>query len=125
MPMRILNLFLLLSLVLVGPMLMAQSSVSGTWEGEVQGRNGTQTVTFTFSQEGATLTGKVSSPRGDQNIEDGKVEGDQISFKTTAEFNGNTMAITYSGKISGDQIAFKREFGQSGRTSEFTAKRKM
>jgi hypothetical protein len=120
--MRILGLFLL-ALTLAGPAAFAQS-VDGVWEGEVEGRKGLQKVTFTFKVDGATLTGKVTTQRGDNEIVDGKVEGDQISFKTPVNFGGNSATIVYTGKISGDEIAFKRVIEEFDRTSEFTARRK-
>jgi hypothetical protein len=121
--MRTLGLLLLVGLTLVGPLAFAQS-VDGVWEGQVEGRNGMQQLTFNFKVEGSTLTGKVTTQRGDNEIKDGKVEGDQISFKTPLSFNGNDITIIYTGKISGNEIAFKREVEGRNRTSEFTAKRK-
>jgi hypothetical protein len=113
-------LFIVLSLAVPA---LAQS-VDGVWEGEVEGRNGMQPVTFNLKADGATLTGKVSTRRGDVDIEDGKIEGDQISFKTTLSFGGNTATMVYTGKVSGNEIAFKRVIEEFDRTSEFTVKRK-
>jgi len=121
--MRTLGLLLLIGLTLAGPVALAQS-VDGVWEGEVEGRKGVQKVTFTFKVDGGTLTGKVTTQRGDNEIVDGKVEGDQISFKTPVSFGGNSATIVYTGKVSGNEIAFKRVIQEFDRTSEFTAKRK-
>jgi hypothetical protein len=44
------------------------------------------------------------------------LEGDDLSFKITREFNGNTMVSKYSGKISGDSIKGKIEFERDGET---------
>jgi hypothetical protein len=121
--MRTLGLLLFVCLALTGSLALAQS-VDGVWEGEVQGRNGMQTLTFNFKVDGGKLTGKVTTRRGDTEIVDGKVEGDQISFKTPMNFGGNSVTIVYTGKISGDSIAFKRVIQEMDRTSEFTAKRK-
>lgn len=120
--MRTLGLLLLLCLAFTMP--VRAQSVDGVWEGEVEGRNGMQPVTFNLKADGATLTGKVTTRRGDVDIEDGKIEGDQISFKTTLNFNGNTATMVYTGKVSGDEIAFKRVIEEFDRTSDFTVKRK-
>ena len=119
--MRTLGLLLLIGLTLAGPVVFAQTA-DGVWEGEYEGRNGIQKATFTFKVDGGTLTGKVSTQRGDNEIVDGKVEGDQISFKTPLNFGGNSVTIEYTGKVSGNEIAFKRVIRD--RTTEFTAKRK-
>ena len=89
------------------------------------GRGGqTRTTTFTFKVDGNTLTGTVSGFRGEMPIAEGKIDGDQISFTQTMEFNGNSMKILYKGTVSGDEIKFTRQReGGEGRTQEFTAKR--
>jgi hypothetical protein len=101
------------------------ADVSGKWVAEVPGRNGnTREVTFNFKADGANLTGTVATRRGDMEISDGKIDGDQISFTQTMEFNGNSIKLLYKGKVSGDQIEFTREReGGEGRTQKFTAKK--
>ena len=101
------------------------ADVSGKWVAQVPGRGGnTQEVTFNFKVDGSKLTGTTVTPRGENEISDGKVEGDQISFTQTLEFNGNSFKLVYTGKVSGDQIEFTREReGGQGRTAKFTAKR--
>ena len=41
---------------------------NGKWSADVTTPRGTQTLTFDFHVDGATLTGKVTSPRGDMDI---------------------------------------------------------
>lgn len=83
---------------------------------------GTQTITFDFHVDGTTLTGKVTTPRGETDITDGKVDGDNISFTQKLSFNGNDFTITYTGKADGDTIKFTRQMGDRPAT-EFVAKR--
>jgi hypothetical protein len=98
------------------------ANVDGKWTASVPGRQGnTQDVTFTFKTDGNKLTGSVSNPRGERPIEDGKVDGDNISFSQTFERGGNSMKIMYNGKVSGDTIEFTRGMGE--RETKFTAKR--
>src|SRR5665213_2829088 len=75
-----------------------------------------------FHVDGATLTGKVTSPRGDVDITNGKVDGDNLSFDTVMNFNGNEFRITYTGKADGDTIKFTRAMGDRG-SSDFVAKK--
>ena len=110
-------------------MFLALASVSalaadfnGKWSGDVTTPRGTQTLTFDFHVDGAKLTGKVTSPRGDTDITNGKVDGDNISFDTVLNFNGNEFTITYTGKADGDTIKFTRAMGDRG-SSDFVAKR--
>ena len=58
-------------------------------------------------------------------IENGKVDGDTISFSVTREFNGNKSTSKYSGKVAGDTITGKIETERNGesRSRDWTAKR--
>ena len=103
----------------------AAADVTGKWTAETPGRDGqTMTNTFNLKADGSTLTGTVSSMRGEQEISDGKVDGDDISFNVVVKMQGNEMKMVYKGKIEGDQIKFSREReGGGGRKQEFVAKR--
>ena len=83
---------------------------NGKWNGDVTTPRGTQTLIFDFHVDGATLTGKVTTPRGDTDITNGKVDGDNISFDTVMNFNGNEFTINYTGKADG-----KSRSGRSSR----------
>src|SRR5436853_5055069 len=81
------------------------ADISGKWSGDMPGRGGDTTpTTFTFKVAGDKLTGTMTGPQGDIALQDGKVAGDQISFTTTLEFNGNSVKLVYKGTVSGDQI---------------------
>ncbi len=100
------------------------ADVNGKWTAQVPGRGGeTREVTFTFKADGNQLTGSMTGPRGEVQISDGKIDGDDISFAQVMEFNGNQMKLLFKGKVSGDEIKFKRQREGGDRTQEFTAKR--
>ena len=99
---------------------------NGKWTADVPGRNGnTQTLTFDFHVDGTTLTGTITTRRGDTDISNGKVDGDNISFDQVMNFNGNSITISYKGTADGDTIKFTRTFGGGGDRppQEFVAKR--
>jgi hypothetical protein len=79
------------------------ADVNGRWEGTISGPNGDFQLAFNFKVEGAKLTGTVEAPNGDIPIEDGKVEGDHISFKT----HFDTNEVNHEGTVSGDTIQLK------------------
>ena len=98
------------------------ADITGKWTAETKGRDGeTRTQTFNLKQDGSTLTGTVSSPMGESQISDGKVDGDNISFVVKMERNGNEMKMPYTGKVSGNEIQFKVESPRG--TREMTAKK--
>jgi len=90
------------------------ADVTGKWTAEVQGRNGMQTQTFTLKQDGPALTGTIAGGRGDQTISEGKVDGDNISFVTVLNFNGNEIRVSYKGVLKGDTIEFTVDRGRGG-----------
>jgi len=108
--------------IVLGSVAALAADFNGKWTAEVQGPMGTQALTFNFHVDGSKLTGKVTTPRGDSDITDGKVDGDNISFAQVLSFNGNDFKIMYTGKMDGDTIKFSRQFGDRP-ASEFTAKR--
>lgn len=118
---RLICLFAVLSLF---ASIAAAADVTGKWKAEMPGRDGnTREVTFTFKVDGDKLTGTMSSPRGEREISQGKVSGDEISFVMVFSFNGNEMKINYKGKVSGNEIKFTSEREGSDRSFEFTAKK--
>jgi beta-galactosidase len=73
---------------------------------------------FTLRQNGSALTGTVEGGAGGfgggggGTIQDGKVEGGNITFRT-----GN---VTYTGTLKGDQIELQRTGGFGGRPNRPT-----
>ena len=84
------------------------ADVTGTWKGEVSTPDGNSfTLTYNFKQDGAKLTGTVLGPQGDPlPIDNGKVDGDKISFSVKVDMNGGTV-FSSEGTINGDEITLK------------------
>jgi hypothetical protein len=99
------------SLLVLGSAMALAADLSGKWTASVETPRGTQTLTFDFHVDGAKLTGTVSSPRGEMEIQDGKIDGDTVTFNQTMSFNGNEFKIAYKGKIDADTIKFTRQAG--------------
>lgn len=97
------------------------AGIDGKWAATMEGQNGPMTTTFTFKADGDKLTGTVSGRNGEAPIEDGKIEGNNISFVRTMERNGEKMQIKYSGTLSGDELKLKVTTPRGDR--EMTAKR--
>lgn len=83
------------------------ADITGTWKGSFD-LNGTDTpVTFNLKSTGATVTGTVTSPEGVANeIHDGKIDGNTVTFWLTTDYQGQTYTVQYTGKISTGQIDF-------------------
>jgi hypothetical protein len=111
----------------LGSVAALAADFNGKWTADVPGRNGnTQTITFDFHVDGTALTGKITTMRGDMDIANGKVDGDNISFDQVMNFNGNSMTMSYKGMAQADgTIKFTRSFGGGGDRppQDFVAKR--
>jgi hypothetical protein len=60
---------------------------------------------------------------GKSSIDDGKVEGENISFNISFELQGNQMKTSFKGKTTGDEISLSEVVGDTGMTLEWKGKR--
>ena len=88
------------------------ADVAGEWKATAEGPNGSMERTLSLKVDGAKLTGEtVSSFTGKSMIENGKVDGDSITFTITAKIQDNEMKISYKGKVTGkDTMLLSSEF---------------
>jgi len=78
------------------------ADLSGKWTGKVAGPDGnTFDLNYTFKVEGQKLTGAITTPQGELPISEGKINGNDFSFKL--DFNGTS--IDNVGKYYGDSVA--------------------
>src|SRR5262249_11908998 len=90
------------------------ADVTGTWKWSVERNGQTFEQTLKLKQEGAKLTGALLGRQGNETaIEDGKVDGDEVSFTVTRTFNDNKIVQKFKGKVSGDTIKGKIEFDRN------------
>jgi hypothetical protein len=120
----------MIALLAVCALAASAADITGKWVAQIPGRNGTMEQTFNFKQSGENLTGTISSQRGDQEISEGKVSGDSVSFVTVMSFGGNERKMLYKGTIAGSEIKFTRSMeggagggGGRGGPMEFVAKK--
>ena len=93
-----------LLLLLVAVMVYA-ADVDGTWNGSVAGPQGEFPVTFKFKADGAKLAGSTLGFDGSEvPINDGKIDGNTITFTVTFDFGGMPLMLSYKGLVSPDQI---------------------
>jgi len=113
----------LVCLLALGTFVMAQTSVDGTWAGEIQGGRGPQQITLTLKADGGKLTGNITGGRGGAiNIEEGTLSGATLKFKTTQQGRGGQVTYSWTGTVKGDEIAFSRT-PEGGQAQQFKAKR--
>src|ERR1039458_831175 len=118
------KLLFLTTLLLVVAFVAFAADVTGKWTYETAGRNGgpARQTTITLKQDGAKLTGSVPgmmggrgrggaaadpnapppAPPADQEISNGKVDGNKISFDVKVSRGGNDFVTKYEGTLDGD-----------------------
>jgi hypothetical protein len=88
----------------------AAAGVTGTWTWTVQGFNGDTEVTLKLKQDGEKVTGTITNFQGEeQEIQGGMFKDNTLTFKTTNDFNGNTVTNAYTFTVNGDSIKGKSE----------------
>ena len=81
--------------------------VDGKWAGTMTTPGGDANVVFSFKADGATLTGTTAGPDGAEvKIADGKIDGNNLTFTVTFDFQGMPLMISYKGVMSGKEIKF-------------------
>ncbi len=103
---------------------LSAADITGTWKGSADTPVGQVERTFVFKVDGNKVSGETDSNMfGKSAIEDGKIDGDTVTFTLSIEIQGARSKANYTGKIEGDQIKFKVEVPDYGQTTEYTVKR--
>jgi hypothetical protein len=110
------------------------ADITGKWTTEFDSQVGKQSYTFEFKVDGAKLTGTATSKIKGQDgataneaktqIQDGKIEGDKVTFFENLPYQGQDLKIVYTGTVSGDQIKFSRTVSDQPGESFVAAKAK-
>lgn len=91
------------------------SAANGTWNTELILPDGNRIEgTLKLKQDGDKLTGNVARNDNETAIQEGKINGDEVSFKVLRDREGRTVTAKYKGKISGDTVKGKVESDWSG-----------
>ncbi len=99
------------------------ADVTGTWKGTAQTSMGPIERTFVFKVDGSKLTGETTAAMtGKSAIEDGKIEGDNLSFGVTISVQGFEMKLKYTGvaQQGGKQIKLHAESVDGGVKVDYT-----
>lgn len=96
------------------------AGVDGKWIAKVAATQGQEDseITLTFKADGKKLTGTLNNSLmpGDIEIQEGKIEGDKVSFSLSRNFGQSDMKVVWKGTLAGDEIKFTRgiEGGMGG-----------
>jgi len=97
--------------------------VAGAWNMTMNSPQGVMEILMQFTQTGDTFAGTLTSSLGEQQVEDGQVSGRVLTWKSTIQFGGQTMTLSYRADVDGNRMSGTAELGTFG-SSPFTAERR-
>ena len=96
-------------------------SADGTWNTTMNTPRGAQNGTLTLTTDGATLTGKLVSPQGEIDIEEGSVDGSDLTWKASIT-SPMAMTLEFSATVDGNEMKGDVKLGAFG-NADFTGTR--
>ncbi len=88
-------------------------SADGTWNTTMNTPMGVQKGTMELTTDGATLSGKLSGPQGDIELEEGTVDGDSLTWKASIT-TPMAMTLEFSATVDGDEMSGDVKLGAFG-----------
>ena len=114
----------LTGLVVLLAALLSAADVTGIWKGAFDYNGNSVPVTFNLKSSGDAVTGTIDGlPTPNAEIKEGKLQGQDMSFWITIEYQGQNIKLVYKGKLSGDEIKFTFGTEDGSWGTEVTAKR--
>lgn len=105
----------LLAVVALSAPVAAQANVNGTWAITIQGPEGPAEATAVLEQDGSSFTGTIMVDQADDaEIENGTVEGNNMSFMLVIFVQGTGIELEVTGEVDGNSIEgqmFVPDFG--------------
>ena len=107
--------FLSIAFPFVIIMAFVTADLTGTWKGTVSYQGTPLDLTYKLKAEGTVLTGTITSPYGEIPLTDGKISGDDFSYKidigggpreSKGKYYGDSIVITSA--VTGLSNTFKR-----------------
>ena len=88
-------------------------SADGTWNTTMNTPMGAQNATLTLASDGNALTGKMSGPQGEMELEDGAIDGETLTWKASIT-TPMAMTLEFTAAVSGDEISGSVKLGAFG-----------
>jgi hypothetical protein len=88
-------------------------SVDGNWNVTMNTPMGAQKATLSLATSGGTLTGQMKGAQGAMDLNDGKVDGNNVSW-TANLTQPMPIKLEFTGKVDGDKIGGSVKLGAFG-----------
>jgi len=91
-------------------------SADGSWNTTINTPMGAQNGTLVLQTSGATLSGKMVGAQGEMALSDGKVDGNNLSWKAQMT-SPMPMTLEFTATVDGDKISGNVKLGAFGNAS--------
>lgn len=91
-------------------------SADGTWNMTMNTPMGPQTGTLTLKSNGGSLEGNMAGPQGSLDIEEGKVDGDNLTWAINMT-QPMAMKLDFKAVVDGDKITGEVDLGSFGKAT--------
>ncbi len=88
-------------------------AVDGKWEITINSPMGAQKATLDLATSGGTLTGTQAAAQGSGPLENGKVDGNNLSWSAKIS-SPMPMTLDFSGTVDGDNLSGSVKAGSFG-----------
>jgi len=96
-----------IAVALCAPPLAGAADLSGIWKGDFDFNGTSVPAVITLKVTGTDVTGTVLVPTSPPSeIQEGKVDGDNVTFWMNSDYQGTTYKVVFKGKIVADHIDF-------------------
>ena len=93
------------AVVSLGLVMTAQAGdIEGSWIAKIWDSLLIDETVFSFTVDGTKLTGSVTDRQGKAAIQEGKIDGDEISFFVIRKSAGKETKLVYYGKAAENEI---------------------
>ena len=100
------------------------ADITGNWAGTISVGDNQHDLTYTFKQDGEKLSGTVAPVGGEPiPLNDGKVQGDKVTFFVQANRGGTLTKFAMEGAIKGDEITLTTKADSGPAIDAMTLKR--
>ena len=89
-------------------------AVDGTYDITLGTPMGDRPGKLILNSNGGALSGTFESQQGNQDFEDGTVDGDEIAWSTMVTGQMGEMKLDFAGKVDGDEVDGTVQFGSFG-----------
>lgn len=95
---------------------MSATSADGSWNVTLNTPMGARPASLKLKTEGDVLGGTMESPQGAMEIEDGKIDGDRLSWVANMT-QPMPMKLEFTATLDGDKISGEVDLGTFGKAS--------